>query len=412
MKTLAKFMFCLALLPCAARMGFSRGDKVIPQVADGGGVTTTFDLTNVSPRVSISNMWLKFYKNDGTPWTLQTNLGTNSVFQLSVGPRQTLRVQTSGVSQSGPGYAIIDDEETGTSSYSDDYVLAITVFYSITAASGVVEETVAVSVPQPTAVATIPIQIDLPSIDSGLAIVNLAGTVNPIILTLYNSDGTQYGNSVNFTLANKQKRSEFLDENLFPGIKTFKGMAEIVAYGPVGLLGLLQTAAVNGPQYATLAAVDKESLRRNTNMVLLQSPTSNYPFTFTPLDIDGFVVDYFKNNDGTEGYPWDLEYGFSADDTTRRYLSPYNGTALASLGVISDDAAFDRISLPSLKALGAYSTEDFDLSGSNLQPYLTFAVRTDLGNYAKVRIVRIVDTIDTTTGQSYKDLVLEVCVFK
>jgi len=47
MKTLAKFMFCLALFAFAARMGFSRGDKVIPQVADGGGVTTTFDLTNV-----------------------------------------------------------------------------------------------------------------------------------------------------------------------------------------------------------------------------------------------------------------------------------------------------------------------------------------------------------------------------
>ena len=88
MRTLVKLMFCLALLPWAARMGFSRGDKVIPQVVDGGGCcTTVLDLTNVSPLTSIGNMWLRFYKNDGTKWILQTNLGTKSDFQLEFGTK-------------------------------------------------------------------------------------------------------------------------------------------------------------------------------------------------------------------------------------------------------------------------------------------------------------------------------------
>ncbi len=210
MRTLAKLFFCLAMLSCIVRMGFSHGDKVIPHVADGGGWTTTFDLTNISPTVSISNMWLRFYKKDGSKWTLQTNQGTNSDFQLTIGPRQTLRVQTSGAGLLDPGYAIIDDEETGTltvaSSYAEDYVLGISAFYTLTTTAGVVETVTTIPVPQPTAVATIPIQIDLidsPTIDSGIAIVNLAGVDNPITVTLYNSDGTQNGNPATFTLTQK-----------------------------------------------------------------------------------------------------------------------------------------------------------------------------------------------------------------
>ena len=52
MKTVVKLMLVVALLPGAARLGFSRGDKIVPQVVDGPGWMTKFDLTNISPAVA------------------------------------------------------------------------------------------------------------------------------------------------------------------------------------------------------------------------------------------------------------------------------------------------------------------------------------------------------------------------
>ncbi len=212
-----------------------------------------------------------------------------------------------------------------------------------------------------------------------------------------------------------KRESEFLDQNLFPGLSKFKGIAEFVATGPVAILGLLETAAVNGPQYSTLFAVDKEALRSNTYMVLLQAQTASYPYV--PMDIDGFTVDYFRtglrlnSTYPTENYSWDLWYAYGAPDTTDRYLQALNNASIAPLGTL-DDAGFDSISIYTLKNLSNYTENGtIDLSGSdsNLQN-LAFAVHTDIGNYAKARIVRLIDT--TSGSTQYKDLVLEVCVYK
>jgi hypothetical protein len=206
-----------------------------------------------------------------------------------------------------------------------------------------------------------------------------------------------------------QQRAEYLDGSLFPGIKTFKGMAEFTADGPVALLGLLQTRAADGtPRYSTLVPVDKESLRRNSYMAFLQAETDSNPFM--PLDIDGLAVDFMRVTGNPNGYSWDLEYRYGAPDTTDRYLRTFNGAAIVSLGMYSDNA-FDALSLPDLKALNNYSTGDIDLSGSNLYENRTFAVITDLKNYAKVRIFRIKDTTDSF-ARPLKDLVLEVVVYK
>src|SRR5512147_3229830 len=71
MKTLLRLVLAIGLFTGAVRMGFSRGDKIIPQVVDGPGWMTKFDLTNVSTQARIQNMKLSFYKNDGSHWTLQ-----------------------------------------------------------------------------------------------------------------------------------------------------------------------------------------------------------------------------------------------------------------------------------------------------------------------------------------------------
>jgi len=246
---------------------------------------------------------------------------------------------------------------------------------------------------------------------SGLAIANLAGSSNEVTMDLYSEDGTLYGTRT-INLATSEQWGGYLDNStgvvLFPELKNqpFKGMAEIRATGPVAFLGLLQTRAANGEQYSTLVPVDKESLRRNTYIVVLQA--SLYTDHFMPLDVDGFTVDYFRNNDGYEDYPWDLayEFGTTTDDI---YLQPYNGAGLALLGV-KDDIGFDTLSLADLKAT-TYSSSAINLSGSVLKKDLTFAIRTDLRNYAKARVARIIDTTDDNLNQ-YKDIVLEVSVYK
>lgn len=419
MKTLAKLLFFLVLFPAVARMGFPRGDKVIPQVVNAAGWTTTFDITNVSPAKSITDMWISFFDNNGTKWSVQTNQGTGSDFRLNIGPRQTLRIQTTG-GAAGSGYAVIDDRQVydyqpGDPQYSADYVLGISAYYSYSNESGAVD-TVTISAPQPTAAASIPIQVNHPDIDSGFAIVNRAGTSNDLILTLYNSDGTKYGNSATFTLAAKEQRVEFLYEKLFPGLDTFKGMAEITvdpnstSSGPFALLGLLQTAGATGPQYSTLVSVDKEALRSNSYVAFLQAPTVDD--TIMPLDIDNFISDYFRTKGNAGGdvddWSWDVQYMWNTNSASP-YFKPVNGAQILSLGY-KNDADFDAISLPTLKGL-TYSSSNIDLTGdANLYLWRTFAVRTDVGNYAKFRIATIID--DPYQDPPLQHMILEVYVFK
>jgi hypothetical protein len=411
LKNLVKLSFCLILFSGAIPLGFSRGTKIIPQIVAGPGWTTIFDLTNISSAQPIFEMWLSFYHDNGTKWSLQTNQGTGSDFQLSLQPRQTLRVQAIGGAQLETGYAAIYDHEPGNSRFSEDYVLGISVFYQVIGGAGITE-TVSVPVHDPTEAATVPIQIVAPDIYSAAAIVNVTGVANTVQLKLYSEDGSLYGIR-NFDLAAGEQRAQFLDHaGLFPELTSFKGMAEFTANGPIVLLALLQTRAADGnPQYTLLNPVNKESLRRNTYMVLLQANDDANPFT--PLDIDGFISDFYKTTGVpdrvTESYSWDLEYRYGAPNTDNRFLRPRNFAEIVSLG-IKNDAQFDALSLPQLEAISAYTTSDINISGASLSVNLTFAIYTDLGNYAKARIVRIIDTNDGV--RNYKDLVLQVVVYK
>jgi hypothetical protein len=419
-KNLGKLLFLLALLAGAVQTGFCRGDKVIPQVVDGPNWKTKFDITNLGSRARISSMRVSFFKADGTPWNLRTNLFSGTDFTLDMAPRQTIRLETLGQgSQVTAGYVIIYDEESGNSEYSDDYVLGISVFYEYSTVSGIAD-TVTVSVPQPTAAANAPMQMDASKgIYSGLAIVNCANVSNSVKVDLYSGNTGQFYGTITFSLNPKEQWSGYLDnQKLFPGLSSFKGMAQITSSNPIALLALLETRAGDGnPQYSTLAPVDREALRRNTQMVFLQASDDSNPYM--PLDLDGFVADYWRTiglSGDTESYSWDLEYIYAAPDGTNRSIKPVseNGVGIASLGNRNSNT-FDAISLPELKALTYSKTASINLSngtGTSLYTGFTFAVHTDLGNYAKVRIVRIIDTQDGTYYVNNKDLILEVCIYK
>jgi hypothetical protein len=410
LKNFVKLAFCLVLLSGAVRMGFSRGDKVIPQVAAGQGIITKFDITNISPALGINltnqRMRLAFYHNDGTSWDLQTSEGTGSSFYLELDPRQTLRVQATGGSTLETGYAVIYDEVEDNSEYSEDYVLGISVFYQISSGAGITEN-VSIPLREPTAAATVPIEInDAQGIYSAVAIVNTANVANTVTLALYNQLGGFY-KTKSIVLAAKRQRTAFLDfdPDLFPELKSFKGMAEITADRPIVLLSLLQTRDANfNQQYTLLVPVDKEALRKNTYMVLLQADLG---LPFMPLDIDGFTSDFYRVTD--EKRPWDLEYRHVAGNPGNRFFRPMNHAEMVSLEIRSG-GQFDDISLPDLKNLTTYSTNDIGISAQALEQ--TFAIRTDLGNYAKARIVRIIDTTGAEDGLPYQDFVLEVVIYK
>jgi hypothetical protein len=409
-------MFCLALFFVPIQFGFSRGDKLIPQVVDGPGWATKFDITNVSTSSDgniLGTMRLAFYHNDGTAWVLQTNQGTGSNFTLTLHARQTLRVETLGASASvSAGYAVVYDEEPQNSAFSEDFVLGISVYYVVLNGASVVD-TVTIFVPPPTALAKLPVQVDdSKGINSGIAIANWAKASNSVKVDLYNESGVKYGSST-LTLKSGEQQAMYLNnESLFPGLTSYKGMIEITATGPVVVLGLLETRASDTtPRYSTLLPVDMESLRRNSYMVLLQADTDDNPYM--PLDLDYMVSDFYRVTGNPDGYSWDLEYRYGStsntSDTSTRYLRVFNGATISALSGTYNGAQFDAISLPDLKGL-TYSTSDVDLSGSNLYEQRAFAVKTDLGNYAKIRIFRIINT--TANGLPYRDLILEVVIYR
>src|SRR4029453_7417533 len=80
---------------------WAHGDKVIPQVFDGGGVgRTKFDCTNLSPYVPIPKVCVLLFRQDCSPWSITTNQGTGTSFNLNIGPFQTIRIETTGASSS------------------------------------------------------------------------------------------------------------------------------------------------------------------------------------------------------------------------------------------------------------------------------------------------------------------------
>ena len=293
---------------------------MIPQVFDGGGVgRTKFDFTNLSPEFPITKVSVQFFRQDGSPWTITTNQGTGTSFNLNLGPFQTTRIETTGASPSlTVGYAVVRNTER-TTQFAEDFEVAITVFFEILNGPNVVD-TVSVPVGQPTVSFSFPVEMDnAANLFTGFAIVNLTDADNNVALWLY--DATTSGTAipppdsgmVNVALGARQQRAQFLNEsNLFPTRTKFKGMLLGFASGPVAILSLLQTSTPFGVQFATLVPAYQDALRRNTHMYLQQG---------LPLDADLPVSDYTGNSDDTA--PWDILY--ETVSATARRLSPPGG---------------------------------------------------------------------------------------
>jgi hypothetical protein len=249
---------------------------------------------------------------------------------------------------------------------------------------------------------------------TGLAIVNLAGVSNQVTLKLFAATDPATGpvgpeQIATLTLQPGEQRAEFLHQSLYPGLVNFKGLLEGLASGPVSVLGLVQVGTTTGPQYATISPTLRDFLRQNTNIMVIQ-PWLSDQTKFMPIDFDNIRVDYFQLGDGDEALPWDVKYETIARGA--RQLTPVNGAGVIALGVLDSGNTFDDYSLANLRTLQYSTSTAIDLSDSspNLVFGFAFAVRTSLGNYAKVRITRVIDTVQS--GITYKDLGLEICIYR
>jgi hypothetical protein len=403
----AGFLAAVSMLVFAAIPALAHGDIIVPQVADGSGsdgtrYKTKFDISNLSQVEKITKVKVIFSRQDGTAWSLGTNQGTGSEFTLSLGPLQTIRIETNGTASLTAGYAVIRNPEI-TTVFSEDFEVSVTAFYEVSRSSGVVD-TVSVPTSQPTVWFAVPVETDTAAnILSGLAIVNLdPSSANRVELRLWQATSPSSGNptdlgTVTFTMSAREQRARFLNETgLYPNRTTYKGLLVGITEKPVAILALLQTPAGGSVQYATLAATRKDALRTSTYMYLRQG---------FALDADIPQSDYFGNTD--ENLFWDVLY--ETQSNTQRRLLPQSGAQVSSIG-IRTDTQFDNLTLEELQAM-SYSTTAVSLNdgSANLAAGYTFAIRTGLGRYAKVHVGEIVTRVSDTTK---RDLVLEMYVYR
>jgi hypothetical protein len=395
---------------------YAHGDRIVPHVVNGllgdQRLRTKLDITNLGPEAStpITKVTVYFRKTDGTPWTLDTDQGTVSQLTLNLGASQTMRITTLGNGSYAHGYVVVRNLE-GNTAYSEDYEVAISVYYEVVVGTNIIE-TVSVPLGQPTVTWAFPVEIDSSkNLGTGFAIADLSGSSNTVSLQLLRATTPSLGNassagSISIVLKGNEKKAKMLTESdLFPSVTSFRGTLFGQSTGPVSILGLLVTPVVGGFQYATMAPAYLDALRKNTMTYLPQGYA---------LDADLGIVDYLHNeNDSMDldiEMPWDVLLQTATSDTTgaTRSLVPQSGATLCPIGVY-DGSQFDGITQETLRGL-AYTSNSIDLSdgNANLAVGFTFAIKTGLGRYVKVRIRDYVGY----SSSSYQDLMLEIFTYK
>jgi len=412
----------IILLPfLRAVPALASGDKIVPHVVNGllgdQKLRTKFDITNLGPDTAtpITKVKVLFKTTTGAPWLIETDQGTVTEVALNLGALQTIRITTLGNGAYTQGYAIVRNLE-GTTPYVEDYEVAITVYYEVLSGSNIIE-TVSVPLGQQTVSFGFPVEIDTSDkskTNTGFAIADLSGAQNVINLQLYqgtsptqqnpNPASTLAGETSVSLLANEKQARMLYETTLFPTAGKFKGMLFGQSQGPVAILGLLVTPVPTGFQYATMAPAYIDSLRRNTMMYLPQGYA---------LDADLPVVDYLHSEsddyDFYLEYTWDLLFQTLDTSGAGRWLAPQPGATVSIIG-IKDGSQFDGLTQEYLRGL-TYTPNNIDMTNgtsSRLAVGFTFAIKTGLGRYVKVRVRDYVGYSDS----NYIDLMLEIFVYK
>ncbi len=212
-------------------------DAIIPQFGDGVSAAGSFQssiIINNDSEAEVSG-WVDFFTEEGEPGSITTNGIEGTRFPLTVAPRSTLRLVTSGGSQ--PIFK-------GWARQEADRPLGVTVLYSLVTSGGDVHVTsVSDAESRPLLVGRVGRNVALGS-DTGLALVN-PSEVDPaeVSLELIDATGQLFGEE-SVRLNARQQRSLFLSE-IFEMPEAFEGTLRIRSLQPVAATLLLTLNSIH-----------------------------------------------------------------------------------------------------------------------------------------------------------------------
>lgn len=97
--------FCVALLAIAFPI-HAEWHAVFPQFTGGGGWSSDLFITNQGTSAA-GNITLSFFSDDGSPLSVETNLGTGSSFSFNLNPGGTQTVRVASTGSLRAGYALL-----------------------------------------------------------------------------------------------------------------------------------------------------------------------------------------------------------------------------------------------------------------------------------------------------------------
>lgn len=223
----------------SSRTGFN-----LPQIANGGGIKTTFVLFGLGQAAGAQ---ATLTREDGTPMSVGLSTGGNgSQFDFNVPANGAVFVETDNVGATITGAARV----TSTAPIGVSAVFSILNGNTLLTEAGIGDS-------PPFSELTIPV-VNEGSFNTGLALFNPAGVASDLELTFFNTNGSGQGLTVQakidpFSIAPLNRLARFLTE-LDESLDGINGMVAITASQPISALNLRQNTSPS--TLTTLPAVE------------------------------------------------------------------------------------------------------------------------------------------------------------
>jgi hypothetical protein len=227
----------LVLLVCIFSMpAFAQRYAIFPEIVSGNGWSCELYFTN-QDIYGVEGIEVGFFDEDGSPVSLETNLGTfaSHTFDLAAGATQVIRIVSSG--DYVEGYAVVYYPSNGSP-------VRATEVYRFESEGTV---SVEVGVPQQEYGSNFSFPVEVNSGGQVLTAVVLANpqvyqisTEQTIILSLINADGSLQATAKMPLEAGEHFAGYLQEAELFPGLDNFTGSISISSPWGVGVLALRQ----------------------------------------------------------------------------------------------------------------------------------------------------------------------------
>jgi hypothetical protein len=215
--------------------GVPSGYHEFAHIADGGGLTTTFLVSN--PSSEFAEVDISFLKDDGSPWNLMIGGQANTVYRLNLPPGGMARLRSDGLGTIAfGGWARINaSQEVGAQ-----------VLFEIEAGGKLVTQAAVESTGPVRNADLFVVRDSAAGSNTGIALAALTDHgATRVILTLVGTDGTVIQDG-SFTLSGPHRhQAKFINE-FFTGLGDVTGTLRVSASGPICITTLQQTGLVLG----------------------------------------------------------------------------------------------------------------------------------------------------------------------